>query len=251
MGSRDVIRPEIAAKQRGPGPAKYVLPNQTGRICHDPTRTVSPAYSFGKRLGSSLVRPWSSPGPVHYIHPSLTRTGKEGAPCYTLRTRARVLQPPLIPGPGAYRPERTPLLCHKRSPQYSFGVKGRDIPASRTPAPNTYNIKTTIGRDPATRKKGPAYTMTARALSGSFAEDRARTPGPAAYHCDRSDLFLKRSLSYSMLARNFGVEAKSPCPPPGSYSPERCVTPFSYSPELTFGIKHSEYLTPLLDSNLD
>ena len=251
MGSQDVRRSEIAAKHKGPGPAKYILPNQTGRICHDPTRFISPAYSFGKRLGSSLVRPWSSPGPVHYIHPSLTRTGKEGAPAYTLRLKTRALQPPPMPGPGAYRPERTPVLSHKRSPHYSFGTKGQEPPASRTPAPNTYIIKTTIGRDTATQQKGPAYSMIGRSLSGSFAEDRAHTPGPAAYHCDRSDRFLKLSLSYSILARNFGVEGKKLCPPPGSYSPERCVTPFSSSPEPTFGIKHSEYLTPLMDSKLN
>ena len=250
MGSHDTIRPDIAAKQRGPGPAKYVLPNQTGRICHDPTRSISPAYSFGKRLGSSLLHPWSSPGPVHYVHPSLTRTGKGGSPAYSLRTKSKPLQPPLMPGPGAYRPERTPVLCHKTAPRYSFGTKGQERQASRTPAPNAYSIKTTIGRDTATQQKGPCYSMIGRPLSGSFAEDRARTPGPAAYHCDRSDQFLKLSLSYSILARNFGVEAKSPCPPPGSYSPERCGTPFGSPPQQTFGIKHSEYLTPLMDAKL-
>ncbi|KAI6654917.1 hypothetical protein LOD99_2796 [Oopsacas minuta] len=243
----DVIRPDIAAKAKGPGPAKYVLPNQTGRIFHDPTRPASPAFSFGKRLGSSLVSPWSSPGPVHFIHSSQTRTGKEGSPSYSLRKRTKPLQTYPVPGPGTYRPERTPVLDKRRSPHYSFGTKGKERPSSSTPAPNTYSIKTTIGRDNSTRQKGPAYSMTGRALSGSFAEDKARTPGPAAYHCDRSDRFLRRTLSYSMLARNFGVDSKSPCPPPGSYSPERCVTPYRSPPEVSFGRKHSEYTAPVLD----
>ena len=248
MGTQDCIRPDIAAKQKGPGPAKYVLPNQTGRICHDPTRPVSPAYSFGKRLGSSIIRPWSSPGPIHYIHPTLTRTGKEGTPSYSIRKLTKPLESYPVPGPGAYRLEQTPVLDYRRAPKYSFGVKGAYKSVNRVPSPDTYNIKTTIGRDSNLGKKGPSYSMAARPFSGSFAEDRAKTPGPAAYHCDRSDRFLKLSLSYSILARNFGIEVKTQCPPPGSYSPERCASPFRRTPDASFGIKHSEYMTPVLDS---
>ena len=37
----------------GPGPARYSLPGLTGSTGHDGTRKVNPAYSFGRRLGTS------------------------------------------------------------------------------------------------------------------------------------------------------------------------------------------------------
>ena len=207
-----------------------------------------PRFPSGSDLVPVSFVHGSSPGPVHYIHPAQTRTGREGTPSYSLRKRTKPLEPYPIPGPGAYWPERTPVLDYKRAPKYTFGVKGTDKSVNRVPSPDTYNIKTTIGRDSNLGRKGPSYSMTGRGFSGSFAEDRAKTPGPAAYHCDRSDLFLKRSLSYTMLARNFGIEVKTQCPPPGSYSPERCASPYRRTPEPSFGIKHSDFVAPVQDA---
>ncbi len=39
----------------GPGPARYNLPGLTGNSGHDATKKIQPAYSFGKRLGTSCA----------------------------------------------------------------------------------------------------------------------------------------------------------------------------------------------------
>ena len=40
---------------RGPGPGRYGLPSTCGQNGHDFTKLMKPAFSFGKRLGNSLV----------------------------------------------------------------------------------------------------------------------------------------------------------------------------------------------------
>jgi hypothetical protein len=48
-------RPQIAAMERGPGPARYQLPTMTGSEGHDATRRTWPTYSFGRRLGTCML----------------------------------------------------------------------------------------------------------------------------------------------------------------------------------------------------
>lgn len=44
----------IAAKLKGPGPAKYKLPGTTGYRDHDVTKKKMPAFSFGKRFNTKV-----------------------------------------------------------------------------------------------------------------------------------------------------------------------------------------------------
>lgn len=46
--------PVIAAKLKGPGPAKYKLPGTFGYNNHDVTRKKMPAFSFGKRFTTNV-----------------------------------------------------------------------------------------------------------------------------------------------------------------------------------------------------
>jgi len=71
-GTTQVARPKIAAMERGkfacnctaivpfffsfsagPGPARYALRPLTGGVSHCNSKKLYPAYSFGKRLGTS------------------------------------------------------------------------------------------------------------------------------------------------------------------------------------------------------
>ena len=45
--------------------------------------------------------------------------------------------------------------------------------------------------------------MAARAYTGSFSEDLAKTPGPGRYNAVRPDLFTRKSPAYSMLGRSY------------------------------------------------
>ena len=48
--------PVIAAKLKGPGPAKYKLPGTTGCLNHDVTKKKMPAFSFGKRFKTNVSK---------------------------------------------------------------------------------------------------------------------------------------------------------------------------------------------------
>ena len=50
----DDCGPVIAARLRGPGPAKYKLPGTTGFEKHDATKKKMPAFSFGKRFCTNV-----------------------------------------------------------------------------------------------------------------------------------------------------------------------------------------------------
>lgn len=45
--------------------------------------------------------------------------------------------------------------------------------------------------------------MTARAMTGGFAEDLAKTPGPGRYQTTQPNTFKNKSASYSMLSRSY------------------------------------------------
>lgn len=45
--------------------------------------------------------------------------------------------------------------------------------------------------------------MTARAKTGGFSEDLAKTPGPGRYNTTTPQVYKRRDPAYSMLQRNF------------------------------------------------
>ena len=88
----------IAAKCRGPGPAKYLLPGTIGLKGHDIRKQRCPAFSFGQRhkeFSSSF-----SPGPKYMFPAYATRKGRETAPAFSLHSRTRENAKFLTPGPG-------------------------------------------------------------------------------------------------------------------------------------------------------
>ena len=62
MAAKDCV-PVIAAKLRGPGPAKYRLPGTVGSKDHDPTKHKDPAFSFGMRLNIQVGNFYTSTVP--------------------------------------------------------------------------------------------------------------------------------------------------------------------------------------------
>ena len=65
------------------------------------------------------------PGPAHGLDPSITRTGKDGTPHYSLYSRRKELEPFKTPGPGAYAPEQHSNPYSARAPTYTMGVRTR------------------------------------------------------------------------------------------------------------------------------
>ena len=54
MPSVNIEKPTIAARLKGPGPAKYKLPGTTGFKNHDGTKKKMPAFSLGKRFSTTV-----------------------------------------------------------------------------------------------------------------------------------------------------------------------------------------------------
>ncbi len=65
------------------------------------------------------------PGPAHFVDPSVTRSGPEGTPRYSIGSRHKELMPFNTPGPGSYAPEqsKTCFQREKKDPSYSIGSR--------------------------------------------------------------------------------------------------------------------------------
>ncbi|XP_036410152.1 outer dense fiber protein 3-like protein 2a [Megalops cyprinoides] len=253
MGEMERKRPIIAARERGPGPGRYALPPTVGYIGHDYTKPTSPAYSFHRRMSSNLYSIDSSPGPQYRIDAKMTRFGRDGTPSYSMLGRARssagVFQ---TPGPGAYSPEAAPPLnLHRRAPSFTMGARTSYRSVDAVPAPNRYTLPALMGSHMPTQPCSPSYTISGRCKSRGASEDMAMTPGPGRYNSTDPSVYLRRQPAFSMLAR-FTVPSDATLKPgPGTHDAERVVIHKPRPPSYSMGIRHSEFVTPLVVDVLD
>ncbi|XP_064397996.1 ciliary microtubule associated protein 1A-like isoform X2 [Halichondria panicea] len=244
-------RPKIAAMENGPGPAKYLLRGSTGHNDHITSKRRLPAYSFGVKTKqfSTMSTNSFSPGPVYFVSSSVSRTGTEGTPKYSLLSRAKSHDKRCSPGPAAYHTEKVSPLKQSRPPHYSFGLKP-ELPlwksSGNNPSPSTYTLPSLVGSSIVSKRSTPAYSMTGRSKIGSFHEDTKKTPGPGAYSVVNSQVYGHKSPSYSLHDRCSLPGDHSMKPGPGAHSPEKNEC-YKKNPAYSFGIKHSEYLANFLE----
>ncbi|XP_064390618.1 ciliary microtubule associated protein 1A-like [Halichondria panicea] len=247
-GTQTATKPKIAAMERGPGPARYCMPGLTGRSGHDVTKKIQPAYTFGKRLGISFFKKDFGPGPAHFVDPSVTRSGPEGTPRYSIGSRHKELMPFNTPGPGSYAPEqsKTCFQREKKDPSYSIGSRTKYRKRDASPSPNTYSLPTLIGPRIPNRVSSACYSLASRPKTGGFDVDYAKTPGPAGYGAQTPDLYGKKAPAYSILGRQFMPADGTLKPGPGAHSPEKSNPTRRKAPSYSLGVRHSEYLCPLI-----
>ncbi|XP_068127346.1 protein CIMAP1D isoform X2 [Hyperolius riggenbachi] len=242
--------PMIAAKETGPGPARYNLPPTVGFVGHDYTKHSSPAYSFHGRPSHSAHVKDSSPGPRYYVEPCLTRFGRSAGPSYSILARGRIAgstdNKEMSPGPGIYRPEKCLIPTHRKAPSYSIGPRTAFRTVDQVPAPNTYSLPPVLGSKVPGKAAAPAFSVSARIHHGGHSEDLAFTPGPAHYNLTDSNSYLKRGPAYSMLGRHQLPKAQLVTPGPGAHSPEKVAGNKRRAPAFSMGIRHSEYTAPLI-----
>ncbi|XP_029871098.1 outer dense fiber protein 3B isoform X2 [Aquila chrysaetos chrysaetos] len=240
VGSWRPHRPRgpIAALYSGPGP-KYGLPTNVGYRLHDPSRGRAPAYSFGVRTGGRQED--RSPGPVYLLPPGTTAKGKDGTPAFSIYSRPRDLPPIRTPGPGCYSPERAGRLAFPSAPACSLRSRTRQGIIYQTPGPAAYRLPPMLGPRVVSKSSAPNYSIPGRSNVGAFYEDLCKTPGPCRYRVVDADVYKRRAPQYSMLARNPLPGDTTTKPGPGAYSPEQ-----GRQRGLTFGIRHSDYLAPLI-----
>lgn len=244
-------RGPIAAMYGSPGPC-YGLPTLVGQPGHDP-RSVhqkGPAYPFGTRHGK-----WSescSPGPCYLPDRKIYRTGRDGTPHYSLYSRSREHTGFKTPGPGAYAPESSGPTSKRMPPAYSFGARHRSLSSDDTPGPNVYEPPHMLGRTVISGKRqAPCYSLSGRSRIGSFHEDLQKTPGPGAYSVTNPNKYKYQPPQYSMTSRNVMPGDATHKPGPGAHMPEKVWVHKREPPRFSFGIRHSQYIAPLIVNGVD
>ncbi|XP_052088817.1 outer dense fiber protein 3-B-like [Mytilus californianus] len=244
-------RAPIAAMYSSPGPC-YGLPGLVGQKTHDPrsVHNKGPAYPFGVRHGK--FKDDCSPGPCYYPNPKVYRDGNDGTPQYSLYSRQRDATMFKVPGPGAYSPEGVGQTAHFRHPQYSFGTRHRHRRTDNNPAPNNYTLTPMLGKTVTSgQKQAPIFSMKARSTIGSFHEDLAKAPGAGTYNTTEPSIYKDKSPLYSMTSRNVMPGDTTKKPGPGAHSPENVWMHKVKQPAPSFGIRHSQYLAPLIIAEAD
>ncbi|KAK2842167.1 hypothetical protein Q5P01_012367 [Channa striata] len=236
-------RGPIAAQYKSPGP-KYALPGLTGISNHDPTKYKAPMYSFGMRhdLSSSDC----SPGPRYLIPPNITRMGRDGTPAFSLHSRPKEPKFFQAPGPGDYFPEGTGKAVFHSAPAYSLSGRTKAISLNQTPGPASYSLPPVLGPKTVATSSVPSYSLCGRSKSGSFHEDLKKTPGPAAYSVVDPCIYRKKPPQYSMTGRNFTPGESTNKPGPGAHYPEQVTFTRAKAPSFSFGVRHSDYILPLI-----
>jgi len=239
-------RGPIAAMYSSPGPC-YALPGLVGHKSHDPrsVHSKAPGYAFGIRHGK--WRDDCSPGPCYYPNPKIYRNGIDGTPHYSLYSRPKESSMFKVPGPGAYSPEKSGPSAHYMPPRYSFGSRHRHGRLDNTPAANCYTLPTMLGKTAQSGKRqAPCFSLTGRSKTGSFHEDLQKTPGPGAYNMTDPDIYKEQKPHYSMTSRNIMPGDSTQKPGPGAHSPEKIWVNRRKPAQFSFGIRHSQYVTPII-----
>lgn len=239
-------RGPIAAMYSSPGPC-YGLPGLVGQKTHDPrsVHTKMPSYPFGVRHGK--FKDDCSPGPCYYPNPKVYRDGNDGTPHYSLYSRQKDGTMFKVPGPGAYSPEAAGPTSHFKHPAYSFGTRHRHRRTDNTPAPNNYTLTPMMGKtNTSGHKQAPIYSMKGRSKIGSFHEDLAKAPGAGTYNVCEPSIYKDKAPLYSMTSRNVMPGDTTTKPGPGAHSPETVTITKKQAPAPSFGIRHSQYLAPLI-----
>ncbi|KAF7462486.1 outer dense fiber protein 3B isoform X4 [Marmota monax] len=237
-------RGPIAALYRGPGP-KYQLPPNTGYIRHDPSRPRAPAYTFGARFPTQQST--CGPGPSHLVPSRMTVRGPDSAPAYSICGRLRHSAPFRTPGPGRYFPERAGNATYPSAPRHTIASRNWGVHAEpQGPGPGAYTVPSLLGPRVIGKVSAPTYSIYGRTRVGSCFEDLSKTPGPCAYHVVNPGVYKTRAPQFTMLARTSFPQDSTLKPGPAAYNVDQHRKPRGW----TFGIRHSDYLAPMV-TNVD
>lgn len=88
--------------------------------------------------------------------------------------------------------------------------------------------------------------MRSRRNIGNFDEDLAKTPGPCAYNPRSYYAYLPKPPAYTLHDRTKIPVDYGEKPGPSVYCPEKSWPHKTRAPGYSFGIRHSQYIAPLL-----
>ncbi|XP_015512455.1 ciliary microtubule associated protein 1B [Neodiprion pinetum] len=204
---------------KGPGPARYLLPPLTGYPHHDATRFRNPAFSFRSRQSSGM--PCNSPGPKYYI------SSPPRPPAFSFGFRASSTAKSCTPGP--YKLPDSP-----RSP--IFTIRGRTNPRTAGVTPGPYQLPPVMGCRVPDKTASPCFTFGARPC-GTKCDG---SPGPKGL--TNLDVIKPRAPRFSLAPRQTG--SLKTCGPGPKYM--YCYKCHKCAPNFSFGIRHSDCAPPMI-----
>ncbi|XP_061876336.1 ciliary microtubule associated protein 1B [Colius striatus] len=148
---------------------------------------------------------------------------------------------------GCYSPERAGSLIFPSAPACALHGRPRHSSGPQTPGPAAYQLPPMLGPRVVSKSSAPNYSMLGRSNVGAFYQDLCKTPGPCCYRPVAADVYKRRAPRFSLTARNSLPGDSSSKPGPAAYSPQQP----SRRRGPSFGIRHSEYVTPLMVDVLD
>ncbi|XP_060597460.1 ciliary microtubule associated protein 1A-like [Ruditapes philippinarum] len=244
MQPKSKYRP-IEGRVRGPGPGRYGLPSTVGYEAHDATKRMEPAYSFGRRLHYADEKK-ASPGPAYFVHPQMTRNGKDGTPSYSLLSRHSELRKFKTPASSAYYPEKVHPQGEKIAPKYSIGLRTRFRKLDHNPSPSNYMLPTVLGPAQPSKTSTPSYSIPGRSKIGCYLEDLANAPGPGHTKKVENDVYMSRAPNYSLRNRCYMPQDNVKKPGPGAHYPEKVEISRAKAPSYSLGVRHAEFVCPLI-----
>ncbi|XP_042368759.1 outer dense fiber protein 3-B-like [Plectropomus leopardus] len=233
-------RGPIAALYGSPGP-KYGLPGLTGSSQHDPTKLKAPMFSFGARHSSRCE---SSPGPSYLIPSNVTRVGRDGTPAFFSPEPSKGAG--CLPGPWTRALREGGLF--RSAPAFSLSGRCKEFNIIQTPGPASYTLPPVLGSKTVATCTAPTYSFSGRSKTGGFSEDLKKTPGPAAYKVVDPCIYSKKPPQFSMTGRNFPTGETTQKPGPGAHYPEQVTFTKAKAPSFSFGLRHSDYILPLIEN---
>lgn len=114
------------------------------------------------------------------------------------------------------------------------------------PAPNKYCLPPLMGPQVPNKPASASYTMSGSYSTGGPSVDLAKTPGPCRYNSTDPSVYLPRKPAFSMLGRHDLPRDSTKKPGPGAYNPEKVTVHKVRAPAYSLGIRHSEFVTPLV-----
>uniref|UniRef100_A0A452J7D2 Outer dense fiber of sperm tails 3 like 1 n=1 Tax=Gopherus agassizii TaxID=38772 RepID=A0A452J7D2_9SAUR len=234
--------PPISAKIKGPGAGKYGRQPCTGIRNHDFTMFAEPAYTMHcrgvyKRTHINFTHRKST-GDIK-ICTKLTNTCMQ-IPLSSVLTILR----DLTPAPNEYHTEKVHPQGEPYAPAYSLADRTRYCENDPNPAPNAYTLPGTLGPRLPIKPSAPCYSMASKMDMQRNAEMLARVPGPASFVVPEPNVYLNRQPAYSMWRKYKFIRDSTPGP--ADYKTSRVTIIKPRAPDFSLGIRHSEYLTPLV-----
>ncbi|XP_055938043.1 outer dense fiber protein 3-like [Argiope bruennichi] len=227
---------EVAATNKGPGPAIVNLPTAIGDQDHDPRRIRAPAYKIGERDMRHFYS--CAPGSAKYDTRTLTNKGKDVCHAPKIGEKIKGMKPFESPGPAKYHRGDSDGIVFSRAPAYTMQFFHDFARPFNSPAPDRYTLPECMGSRKAPYGGGPQYVIGERLDKTGIPQ---LNPGPAAYQLPSTNVTKQKPPAYTMGLKTLSQRIGTATPGPASNDLHMVKFHKPATPRFTFGIRHSPY----------